>query len=103
MLRLAWKGPPRLRSAEVDNVISYALHFFRNTVRPARLMSRPELLPDQEIVRAVLWGHPRNPRAEVGPLKGPQCRFDSDRGYWLAIMPQLVNAVPGGPAGSKIN
>jgi len=44
------EGPPRLRSARVDHVISYALHFLpKTTFRVGKITSQSQLLPVRQL------------------------------------------------------
>jgi hypothetical protein len=77
---------------------------FRKATPEQQNNATVSVMSGQAIARALLWDHPRSPREEAGLLKGPQCRFDSDRGYSSAIMPYEPGAfalfaafVPGVP------
>ena len=96
----------QLLSANVDHVISYALHFFlKDGSRPTKIMASVLVTQRPAIVRAVLWARPRSPRAEAGPLKGSpvSVRFRPGVLFGDHAFSQLINAVPGETLSTMIN
>jgi len=76
--------------------MSYALRFFPSSC----------LLAASQLHKRYYELTPRSPTEEADPLKGSDCRFDSDRGYFSMIMLlcwQLADTASSRPPNSRIN